>query len=249
MITFKKFLNETEEDLTIFDAHTIANTIKRDCSKWLKEVKNPKEFPVYRGSREDLTSKNFTVTYPPTHIGPILNKKSVRTDRRPKDTSKKLHDYVDGWLNKQFNIKFRSQSVFVTGDVSKAVDFGLTYLVFPIGDYDYCWSHDFKDMTEDIDNAIRFRVEKLFKSGDLSQRDFNYIKQDYGFLISGILNIDDGEDILDYVLNEAGYKMNSDLLKAIRMGNEIMISCDEYYMLGPLTSRSSDTIHEILDIL
>lgn len=234
MITFKKFINE-EEHSSIFNANIIADIIKRDCSKWLKEVKNPSKSLIYRGSKSVSLGKN------------LLTKKSVRTDRSPKDTPKKMHDYIDNWFNKKFGIKFRSQALFVSGDKDIANQFGKVWIVFPINDYDYLWSPFFKDMTEDIDDAIMTRVKKLFNSYELSKEDFEYI-QKYGSYAS--ISIYRGNEILDYVLDKAEYKMNLNLTAAIKQGLEIMIYTDEYYMLGPLNEQNNnDKIYEILDLL
>lgn len=70
----------------------------------------------------------------------------VRKDRKPTDTKIELHNRFDDMLNGKFGWKPRSNSIFVTGDVSDAGMYGTPYIIFPAGKTKYVWSPDTKDL-------------------------------------------------------------------------------------------------------
>lgn len=123
----------------------------------------------------------------------------VKKDRCPKHSDKLIHQYADEVFFDKFGIKFRSQSVFCTGDITSAFQYGEVKCIEPIVSKGskICWStivDDFINIEYDIDmnHITKEAVEKFINDND-------------------------------YRLCEL-----SDLESAIASNNEIMVYCDTY---------------------
>lgn len=174
--------------------------IKRDCGPWLKHVG---KHLVYRGFVFRPRTK--------TSIEDVFLCQ-VRKDRRPKDSSKELHDLVNEYLFKHSGIHYRSEAVFV-GALDMAQEYGSPFAIFPIGDFHYAWSKDIKDpwAENEDDTTQEQREENLAKlKKKLESRDDVYI-------------YDKGID------------------EALRLNHEIMISCNSYYAI-PISSVTFETL-------
>ena len=68
-----------------------------------------------------------------------------RTDRRPADTSPKLHEMLDSRLLRDFGIKYRSAATFVTGDHTTAKDFGSLCIILPLSNYELVYGENCLD--------------------------------------------------------------------------------------------------------
>lgn len=112
----------------------IVELIKRNCGPYLLQW--PVN-PVFRGVK-GKPDKAF--------------KQSVRSDRKPRDSSLETHNAIDDWFLKKFGFKARSETVFVTGDYKTAKKYGKVYAVFPIGEFKFVWSPDIKDLGEEVGN-------------------------------------------------------------------------------------------------
>ena len=85
-----------------------------------------------------------------------VGEKSVRSERRPKDTDPYVHKMFDSTLEELFGWKARSSGLFVTSDYTQAKDFGSPMIVFPTGKFDYVWSPKEEDSINTIqDGPIR----------------------------------------------------------------------------------------------
>lgn len=142
MKTFKEFL--TEEELTLIEL------IKKDCKQFLQQMN--KGNLLYRGIKvKDLEPVgkvkigDHSVNY---------FKKSIRTDRRPLSTPSNVHDVIDDWFISNFNVKARSGGMFCYSDSGKeaTTSYGVTHVVFPIGNFDCVWSPEVHDLLMFIDN-------------------------------------------------------------------------------------------------
>lgn len=180
----EQYLNE-DNNLEFYE------NIKKDCKKYLSDIKN---------------SKYVFVRYE-TH-GRTAYKKKVRKDRRPKDTPKMVHEMMDKSLKEKFGWNVRSEGLFVYG-LSDNTHGG--YLVFPVGDYKFVWSSKFADITNSLakeikSGPIRFKTnfdelehmdilttfwnekcldtykDKNLKSAMISQNEIS-VKCDYAYLI------------------------------------------------------------------
>lgn len=70
--------------------------------------------------------------------------RTVRTDRRPRDSSRRFHEIADAWFEKRLGFRYRSAAVFLTSRILSARSYGATAdhvaRVVPISDYRFCWS-------------------------------------------------------------------------------------------------------------
>lgn len=195
-----RYLTEKTDHYIEDHYNEILNTIKTDCKPWLSEMSHL----VYRGMKD---------------IGPFA-KKSVRTDRRPTDSSKYLHNLGDEVFKEEFGWKARSEGLFVAKYISQAMGYaniaggGNIYTVFPIGSYKYIYSDEIADYFTIYDNPTLPLNNTYINSEDfefdiktdkqIKQAVINWLKRSY---------TDKGLDNSDFVVGE------------------VMIKCKEYWAL------------------
>lgn len=96
---------------------------------------------------------------------------TTRRDRRPLHTPINIHEEADIIFQEKFGIKFRSQSVFCTGDLDVATSYGNTIVrIEPIGDYEICWSplcEDFTEITNTDYNVKEFIEINNYQIGNI----------------------------------------------------------------------------------
>ena len=144
-----------------------------------------------------------------------LHKVKTRKDRAPRDMNGNTHVLIDNYFEKKYGIRYRSASVFTTGSKENAEDYGSAYAVFPIGEFSFIWSPNVVDLYSNLKAAQTFK--KFFS---------NPFKASKPIVIT--------QEVINSYLDTAKYT-NDNLGVAIRKGNEIMISCDEYYII-PLST-------------
>lgn len=96
--------------------------------------------------------------------------KQTRKDRKPKNLELHIHQLADKIFYEKFGIKFRSQSVFCTGDIFSAKKYGYVAIIKPIGKYEVCWSphcHDFIEIEESPLSVPDFIEDKCYQIGNL----------------------------------------------------------------------------------
>lgn len=195
MISFKQFLLESD------DPDHIVEILKRDCSKFLHELDGA--VPVYRGQ----------------NVGTGFRKYDVKRNRQPKNLRQEIHAALDEAFEKLTGIRYRSESVFATGCLKTAKEYGTPCLFFPKGNYDYIWSPIINDPFEWFNlNKLSYAV----KDGYIEYNPLHesqYLENIKNFIISG----------------QANYEHNENLKQAVKSLNEIMFYCSDYYLL-PLTS-------------
>lgn len=158
----------------------------KNCQPYIKAVgNNPDDFPLLRGYK---------------HGPSDFYKKTVRTDRKPSDTNRAVHNALNDLFYKKFKVKARSECLFVTGDFKFARGYGKIYSIFPVGNFKFYWNPKIEDLYADLP------VEAY----DIKVKDEELTK------------------ILEPVVE--AYK-STNLKKAIKSGNEIMINCKEYYSM------------------
>lgn len=176
----------------ISDVSQYAQMLIRDCGPFLQS--GGLELPLYRGLRlADVKAPDYPMR--------------VHKNRRPKDSSIRLHDAFNGYLHEKFGIKYRSQAVFASGDSDEAASYGRLMTIFPIGNFDYCWS----PMVKDLYNDLPYKIEDLLNTANPR-----------------------AIEVLNQWLDENHYRHNvsmADFGQAIMSKNEIMIHCDNYYAL------------------
>jgi len=142
---------------TTKDIEKAAELLLQNCQPYLKEIDyNIGGNRIFRGMHVD--HKSFIKEY------------KVNKARPPKDTPMNIHKTADEWFNKKFHIKFRSQGLFGFGAVVSANNYGRVYTIFPIGEFDYCYSNAYDDLTEIISakapaKATAEDIEEILEDG------------------------------------------------------------------------------------
>lgn len=206
MITFKRFLNENETIITFNEVEDIGievfmdrviDYIKKDCQPWIKELGNLT--PLYRGF---------------TSFSSLFQKRTVRTDRKPRDSTKELHKKLDEYFDNNFGIKFRSEAVFASTSYNNAKVYGDVGLIFPIAHYHYIFSNHISDLTEEINRYIKWNHSHSLNSS-----------------LSGDIIKNMSKDDFDEMIDKLEYQMDFGLKEVLDRNIEVMIKCDQYYSL------------------
>lgn len=140
-MSFKDYLVED----TVLTIKEIYNSIKNECSEFLKESRGN---PLYRGIKD---SKN-----PFLEIVP-------REDRKPRDSYIKSQETFNKFFFEHYGVKdIRSRAVFTSGSLQDVNEYGFTYAIFPVDGYTYWWSPKVFDLTISYDAAL-YRGEDIFQ--------------------------------------------------------------------------------------
>lgn len=128
------------------DQPDLIKFINDKCGPYLQANPKWKTNPLYRGM-------NYEDPY-------II--KQIRSNRKPLDTLPYLQKIYDDALSAGGIIAKRSNSIFCTGDKASANFYGLLYVVFPIGDFDFTYSATIRDLTSQhnefiLSGDIRFK--------------------------------------------------------------------------------------------
>lgn len=187
---FNRFNEETEAELAVYDE--LIPQIKKKCQPWIHECGGGM---LLRGSwvlgRKGNEAKPWVIV-------------NTRTDRKPTDTPKYLHDIVDDVFEEEWGYRARSESVFCTSDWQTIMKkYGPSGIVIPIGTFDFLWSKKINDLWEDYLSEIE----------------------------SGMSHLQDWQ-IKDHIENTLPELYTSrDLHAAIKSGHEVMIKCKQYYFI------------------
>lgn len=141
-----------EEETT--DLQSLVNMLKRDCKPFIREIKPIGRF-LYRGwmpkRMSDLDSYGDNILY---------YRRKTRTDRKPLDNYRSMHDKFDVAFQERFGWKARSEGIFATGNMDDAHNYGELFLLFPIGEFKFIWSPKILDLYTNIRNHISARLGK-----------------------------------------------------------------------------------------
>lgn len=155
-------LHQLNEDMAP-DLDELYGFIQDNCQPYLKANPDWKTHKLYRGvmDQEDIFVRN------------------IRVDRKPKDTPIEMHNLADRYLQVSGLKATRSNSIFCTGG-KEVYDYGLPYVIFPIGDFDFTWNPYIRDLTYAMDDPGFFFFEfkyddpRTFKRSDLPNRVKNF---------------------------------------------------------------------------
>lgn len=111
----------------------LAEFIKRECSQWMNQVGDA---AVYRG--HGVKQRVDTIT-------DLVHILTVRSDRRPRDSTVENHDSMNAEIAERGLTANRNNSVFVTGALRIANKYGNLYIAIPIGDFQFTWSPNVAD--------------------------------------------------------------------------------------------------------
>lgn len=197
---FYSYLNEQS-----IDESNYLEVIEKKCHPFIDDIRSANGY-LYTGRNSSKL---------------IINR-NVRKDRRPKDTPTLIHNISDKYFMEKFGVKARSSTIFCTGNMWTAADYGHPYIIFPVGKYEIIWSTKVKDFTTYVTSEKNFKkyAKKYKKVGTEEERD----KQLNKFI----------EDTIDR------YKTGN-LKKAVKSENEVMLVCDEY--IG-VSYKKEDEVNE-----
>lgn len=217
------------------DIESAIELIKNDCKQFLSEA----DAPIFRGSKTLDADK-------------LIQSRRVRVDRQPLDTVSVISNALDLALERIAGFKPRSQAVFATGDKATAHHYGKTFLIFPKGDFKFIYSERIRDFYSDIvlgtDDRLR---EKVFNIGE------ELLKKEYKVSNLKDTQLFARDDIDLYIMERDPYiifekapehiivelvnkiiELNptwystDDVNKGIHSKNELMIHCNEYYVVS-----------------
>jgi hypothetical protein len=177
--------------------------VKKDCGAFLKESNGQMIYSGRGKGNKAISLMDF----------------KHHTDRRPTNTALGVHYLFDILFQQKFGVKFRSNALFVTGDLTFAAGYGTPYAVFPKGDYKYSWSEEVRD---------------LFEQTEMDIPDLPFLEDFWGYMghnpnptrkmvVDAVKNMDkmDKIQLFDY-LDYLEYT-DSDLVSGIQSENEIMV--------------------------
>lgn len=123
--------NDPEVNREVFGE--VASFIKTHCAPWLAASGG---HVVYRG----ITPNGATFVC-----------RAPRETRNPRDSSLADHRFMNEMIKSQGLTANRSNSLFVTSSRAQAREYGTTYAVFPIGEFEFTWSPIAEDAIEIVD--------------------------------------------------------------------------------------------------
>lgn len=108
-------------------------SIYKDCKPYLKDLhsKLPYGEHLYSGRKSR---------------GAMFIERSVRKDRQSTDTHKEIHDDFDRTFQYEYGWKGRSNSLFCSGDMSDAEEYGTLFMIFPQGQYKVAYHPEIGDL-------------------------------------------------------------------------------------------------------
>jgi len=132
-----------------------------------------------------------------------------RKDRTPTDMPKDVHEMLDFYFFDKFGWKPRSSALFVTGEYAQANEYGDVFKIYPTDGYKFLWSPSISDLFKEFhaefgNSIVRNNVGAQERRNKIRQR------------------------ILEFCIDSVDSYIDTNLLAAIKSGNEIMIQCEQY---------------------
>ncbi len=141
-----------------------------------------------------------------------------------------IHTFLNSYYRERIGYPIRNW-LFATGNKRSAAEYTSNYkpsLLFPIGEFSwFCFKDpELKDLWLYVDK-IRSHINNLFSN-----------KREAEFELY---------DSLERALDVAEFWFNEDLKACIESGNEVMISCKEYYLFNPYKSFDTHILPYLVD--
>lgn len=203
--------NDVDENIDQYthQCHQIAKTLVAECTPFLEQIGHRLyQNALYRGIR-------------PLGI-PDIKKCPCPVNRLPSDTPLVLHDLADEWFFNKFGIRYRSNAVFATSVQSTARGYGQVYSVYPVGQFEFCYSPKYNDLTSYLSDA--------FEAYDVNDVPESWLTRP-----------------LEKLLNNGDYKSDS-IVAAVKSESEVMIHAD-YYIVKMTTPTLLHDIQEQMKTL
>lgn len=223
-------IHELVEEINLNELEHAVFKVVEDCKPFLRELgflnrSSDVSDLVYRGLSAEGT----------------LIQKTPRVDRKPKSTSKAVHELVDDWFKGHFGFRYRSKGVFATGSIIEAASYGRPYTIFPIGNFDFVWSPQYKDLFPVVSGAIK---QTLVDNGIIDDGFISWLN--YSDALRSVNDIPKiGSIAAMETLNNGGYT-DENLKAAIASRNEIMFRCNSYYGIFTPNQRMVERIIKLI---
>ncbi len=195
-------VNEVIQDrLQNSEVDKIFSFLRTNCSQYINSrggLEEALSVPLYRGVHH--------VNWERSPVQVV----DVNLSRSPKDSSIYLHQAADDWFYLNFGIRFRSASLFCVFAEQTASSYGEPVIVFPLGQFDYCWSREYADMYSAFQSAFRDFVRSTGASpSDEAVNEF----------------MSDGKYMHNTGLSDAAGKFRR---------NEVMVACKQVALINPV---------------
>jgi hypothetical protein len=196
--------------------------IKTNCSKFLAE----NDTPLWRGVKSRPSEYR-------AKISDVLVLGTSRQDRQPLSASKHFSKLMDEYFVSKTGIPYRSQGIFTTFNISTARGYGVPHLFFPIGNYHYTFSEYIDDAWGEIETEPIDNWPMQLRRAALTYIENNKI--DPSIVDLKTPRFTDGDirlEILMGALKSADlYQFDKNIGDVSNQSNEIMFSCNKYYIL------------------
>lgn len=154
----------------------VYNFVHEHCQPYLSMVNNDLSKLMYRGVSPEFISRTPAIPgVPDSSIVP-----GHYRDRRPRDTHPDIHDYINKKFAEVYGTPFRN-GLFATGSNEQAEEYGESVIIFPIGNFKFCWSPTIRDVADHAPSFVMSRwhredtfqvfdrlIENDYKTTDLS---------------------------------------------------------------------------------
>jgi hypothetical protein len=215
---FAIYINELADDLS-----GAAKLIERDCQPFLKEAR---QIWFKRGTKKNIKSN--------------LRKFKARSDRQPKDTPRWLHNIFDEAFKKKFGWKARSEGVFASASTYQSEVYGKSYLIFPIGDFKFVYSHHVVDLFDDLTLSLLTGPNRdntdIVRDYALSW--MHAIREWINFKTPGRVADMDAMEIVKHTVDLIVKTYTDKNLSLIYHNNEVAFNCYNYYLVNPVYENS-----------
>jgi hypothetical protein len=201
-----------------------------DYEGWLKTcVKN-------KNTQSLLNMTRFLKRGLQRHVD--YDKCNYQPNRRPIDMPREFHDFMNEELENKFGWKVRNGAFCYLCDELNYIGYGTKYLIFPIGDFEYCWNPEIRDLYVEIDDEIQELINLIDISNNVRDNlnhgncpelrncnDQNKQLEEYE------KDIEHTRDIIYEILGNSLEYYQDDHIEDSTQKNEISISGD-YYIIN-----------------
>ena len=168
----------------------------------------------------------------------MVTKIKPRKDRKPLDTVRDLHDYLDELFKKYHGWNARSEGVFATPKLSLAKGFGKPFYMYPIGDFKFLYNPKSEDIVELLEPL---RIQLRSDADPVARRKEPYFPNSWDIEDEVAEAAKKEKELLEII---KGYK-STGLSTATAKNAELMIKCKSYYMI----ELTGGTLHQELENL
>lgn len=244
VISFKNFLL-TENSRSIDDPAEVIHRIKTDCARFLNEI----DFYVAPGIENSTSIGHVNIPRALWRGTTLVNTQFAKLPgnitRNPSDTSPEMHRLLVQHFDDHFGYPYRHAGVFCSSARSQAFGYGDNlFLVFPIGDYSYVYSPDIQDAYHAFDNHTSpdgpRMLDKILSAMGRSSAEFDL--EDRSDFDHAWFNL-----VYQYLEKYKPYtdkylKNVLDSKSSFEKGVEIVVKCDNYYVLNALPSEEHESV-------